>query len=58
MQTSIIFGDNDGVQLIPKDLVEEVLLRVEYIFAKENQEREQLASGMPIDEVYRVFGVL
>jgi hypothetical protein len=35
-----------------------VLLRVEDIFAKENEEREQLAAGMPIDEVYRVFGVL
>jgi regulator of RNase E activity RraA len=53
-----IFGDNDGVQLIPKDLVDEVLLRVEAIYDKENEEREQLASGMPIDEVYRVFGVL
>jgi 4-hydroxy-4-methyl-2-oxoglutarate aldolase len=53
-----IFGDNDGVQLIPKNLVDEVLLRVEDIYAKENEEREQLAAGMPIDEVYRVFGVL
>src|SRR5579883_2342845 len=53
-----IFGDNDGVQLIPKDLVDEVLLRVEEIFEKENAEREQLAAGMPIDEVYRQFGVL
>jgi regulator of RNase E activity RraA len=53
-----IFGDNDGVQLIPKDLVDEVLLRVEDIFDKENEEREQLAAGMPIDEVYQVFGVL
>jgi 4-hydroxy-4-methyl-2-oxoglutarate aldolase len=53
-----IFGDNDGVQLIPKALVDEVLLRVEATFEKENAEREQLASGMPIDEVYRVFGVL
>ncbi len=53
-----IFGDNDGVQLIPKDLVDEVLLRVEAIFEKENEERRQLAAGMPIDEVYRVFGVL
>ncbi len=53
-----IFGDNDGVQLIPKDLVDEVLLRVEATFEKENEEREQLAAGMPIDEVYRVFGVL
>jgi len=53
-----IFGDNDGVQLIPKDFVDEVLLQVEATYAKENEEREQLASGMPIDEVYRVFGVL
>jgi len=53
-----IFGDNDGVQLIPRDLTDEVLLRVEATFEKENQEREQLAAGMPIDEVYRVFGVL
>jgi regulator of RNase E activity RraA len=53
-----IFGDNDGVQLIPAHLVDEVLLRVEETFAKENEERDQIAAGMPIDEVYRVFGVL
>lgn len=53
-----IFADNDGAQLIPKELVDEVLLRVEEIFKKENHERELLASGMPIDEVYRRFGVL
>src|SRR5437868_11207378 len=53
-----IFGDNDGVQLIPKHLVDEVLLRVEAIFEKENEERELIASGMAIDEVYRVYGVL
>ena len=53
-----IFGDNDGVQLIPKNLIDEVLLRVEATFEKENEERKQLAAGMPIDEVYNVFGVL
>ena len=53
-----IFGDNDGVQLIPKDLVDEVLLRVEATFDFENKEREQLAAGMSVDEVYRTFGVL
>ena len=58
MPGDFIFGDNDGVQLIPKDLVDEVLLRVEATFEKENEERKQLAAGMPIDEVYRVFGVL
>lgn len=58
MPGDFIFGDNDGVQLIPRDLVDEVLLRVEATYAKENEEREQIAAGMPIDEVYRTFGVL
>jgi len=58
MPGDYIFGDNDGVQLIPRHLVDEVLLRVEATFEKENAEREELAAGMPIDEVYRVFGVL
>lgn len=53
-----IFGDNDGVQLIPGHLVDEVLLRVEKTFEIENTEREQIAAGMSIDEVYNVFGVL
>jgi 4-hydroxy-4-methyl-2-oxoglutarate aldolase len=53
-----VFGDNDGVQLIPGEMVDEVLLRVEATYAKENEQREALANGMPIDEVYRVFGVL
>jgi regulator of RNase E activity RraA len=53
-----IFGDNDGVQLIPADVIDEVLLRVEATFEHENKEREQLAAGMSVDEVYRVFGVL
>ncbi len=53
-----IFGDNDGVQLIPKEIVDEVLLQVEATFEKENKERELLASGISIDEVYRQFGVL
>jgi len=58
MPGDFIFGDNDGVQLIPKDLVDEVLLRVEQTFEKENGERETLAAGMTVDEVYRLYGVL
>jgi len=58
MPGDFIFGDNDGVQLIPKAMVDEVLLRVEATFEKENEQRQALADGMPIDEVYRVYGVL
>lgn len=53
-----IFGDFDGVQLIPREVVDEVLLRVERIHEEENDERERIAAGMPIDEVYDEFGVL
>ena len=58
MPGDFIFGDNDGVQLIPGKLVDEVLLRVEKTFEIENKEREALAAGMPIDEVYKIYGVL
>jgi regulator of RNase E activity RraA len=53
-----VFADNDGAQIIPRDVVDEVLLRVEAIFEFENREREMLAAGMSIDEVYKEFGVL
>ena len=58
MPGDFIFGDNDGVQLIPGDFVDEVLLQVEATFEKENAERKELAAGMPIDEVYRIYGAL
>jgi 4-hydroxy-4-methyl-2-oxoglutarate aldolase len=53
-----VFADDDGAQIIPKDLVDEVLLCVEEIAEKENHQRKLLAEGMPIDEVYTKFGVL
>jgi len=53
-----LFGDNDGVQVIPAPLVDEVLLRVETLAEHENKVRDALMSGMPVEEVYRVFGVL
>lgn len=53
-----VFADNDGVQIIPQALVDEVLLRVEATWEIENREREMLAAGMPIEEVYKEYGVL
>jgi regulator of RNase E activity RraA len=53
-----VFGDNDGVQLIPERFVDEVLLRVEETFEKESEERDRLAAGMPIEDVYRIYGIL
>lgn len=48
-----VFADNDGAQIIPKDLVDEVRFRVE-----EHYERKLLAGGMRTDEVYKKCGVL
>jgi len=53
-----VFGDNDGVQIIPGKIVDEILLRVEEIYEHERKEREMIAQGISIDEVYRRFGVL
>jgi 4-hydroxy-4-methyl-2-oxoglutarate aldolase len=53
-----IFGDDDGVQIIPEDLVDEVLMKAEEIFAFEEKERELIRQGVPVDEVYRTFGDL
>lgn len=58
MPGDFLFGDNDGVQVIPATLVDEVLLRVEALHEHENKVRDALVSGMPVAEVYRVFGVL
>lgn len=53
-----LFGDSDGLQVIPKDFVDEVLLKVEEIFRFEEEERALIANGMPIDQVYEEFGDL
>lgn len=53
-----LFGDNDGVQLIPADVVDEVLLQVEALHEHEDKVRDALMSGMPVPEVYKKFGVL
>ena len=53
-----IFGDDDGLQIIPEPYVDDVLLKAEEIFAFEEEERRQIREGMPIDQVYEEFGDL
>ena len=53
-----IFGDTDGVQVIPQQYVDEVMLIAEDILDKENEERRLIREGMPIDEVYATYGDL
>lgn len=53
-----IFGDDDGLQVIPEPYVDSVLLKAEEILGFENQERKMIADGLPIEEVYKKFGDL
>ncbi|HUF10979.1 MAG TPA: RraA family protein [Rhodothermales bacterium] len=54
-----IFGDDDGLQVIPKDLVDEVLLTAEEILATEVWQRRLIDTGeIDIHEVYQRFGDL
>jgi regulator of RNase E activity RraA len=51
-----VFGDADGVVVIPKELTTEVLLRTEEIVGHENDMRADLARGVTVSEVYRKHG--
>jgi 4-hydroxy-4-methyl-2-oxoglutarate aldolase len=51
-----IFGDVDGVVVIPKDMTEEVLLKTEQVVERENKMRVDLSQGVTVSEVYRKHG--
>jgi regulator of RNase E activity RraA len=51
-----VFGDADGVVVIPRELTTEVLLRTEEIVGHENDMRADLARGVTVSEVYRKHG--
>jgi regulator of RNase E activity RraA len=53
-----VFGDDDGVQIIPEDYVDEVLLEAERILDYEIYERKQIRDGMSLDDVYKTYGDL
>ena len=53
-----IFGDTDGVQVIPKEIVDEVMLICEGILDKETGQRKEIKDGMSIEDVYTEYGNL
>lgn len=53
-----IFGDTDGVQIIPREFVDEVMLRCEETVRNEVEERKRFEGGMSLDDVYRIYGDL
>ena len=53
-----VFGDTDGVQVIPRDAVDEVMLRCEELLDAEGDQRKKIQDGMSIDDVFRTYGNL
>jgi 4-hydroxy-4-methyl-2-oxoglutarate aldolase len=51
-----VFGDIDGVVIVPKEIVMDVLLQAEEIKVKENMSREEFSSGKSPEEVFRKYG--
>jgi regulator of RNase E activity RraA len=51
-----VFGDMDGVVIIPQALTEEVLVESEKAAQREQKMRQALRKGMPLNEVNKKFG--
>jgi 4-hydroxy-4-methyl-2-oxoglutarate aldolase len=49
-----VFGDSDGVLIIPRELTVEVLESAETVQRHEEHQREQLRAGVPRREVYKL----
>jgi 4-hydroxy-4-methyl-2-oxoglutarate aldolase len=51
-----VFGDVDGVVIVPKDLTLEILVAAEGVFERERGMREELRRGVSIKDAYAKYG--
>lgn len=54
----IVFGDRDGVLIIPKEAEEEAIRKALEKASTENRVREAIKGGMSTVEAFRTFGVM
>lgn len=54
----LIFGDVDGVVVVPQDIAEKVVAGALVKVNSENKTREELENGLLLGEVYAKYGVL
>ncbi|SDL26427.1 Regulator of RNase E activity RraA [Modicisalibacter muralis] len=54
----IVFGDIDGVVVIPKTIEKEVISQALEKSASENKVRDAIVNGMSTQEAFRTFGVM
>jgi regulator of RNase E activity RraA len=53
-----IFGDVDGVVVIPRDIITQIIKAALVKIESENKTRDELKHGMLLAEVYEKYGVL
>lgn len=51
-----VFGDIDGVVIVPKDLTVDILAAAEGVYERESGMREELRRGVPIKDAYAKYG--
>lgn len=54
----IIFGDVDGIAVIPQEIFDEVMKESLITIEKEDQVRDHLLEGMSLQEVYKKIGAI
>ncbi len=53
-----VFGDTDGVVVVPKDIIMDVLIAAEDVFERETGMRQELRRGVSVTEAYAKYGSL
>jgi regulator of RNase E activity RraA len=53
-----VFGDTDGVVIVPKDMTMDVLQAAEGVFERENGMRAELSRGVSVTDAYAKYGSL
>jgi regulator of RNase E activity RraA len=51
-----VFGDVDGVVIVPKDLTLEILTTAEDLYRRESGMREDLRRGVGVKDAYAKYG--
>jgi len=51
-----VFGDNDGVVIIPKYIILEVLVQAEDVYTRESGMRRELRQGVSVKDAYMKYG--
>ena len=54
----IVFGDIDGVCIIPQDIADEVFERALALIENENTVRANLHKGVSLEQVYKEVGAI